>query len=154
MLSRNKIIFIIAIILVNTALALGLYSNCHMDNMLNEVDTAVVVQAMAYRENNMGQEQEYERLTQAEGSRWNHNWQNFVIWMQDILPFLNLYIVNIFSFKPGRFCLNSTGLPSLTLTNIAIISKTGANTIIAHKDKIKSIGLFMYFLYTPPLLTS
>ncbi|NLL87264.1 MAG: hypothetical protein GX229_12370 [Syntrophomonadaceae bacterium] len=88
MLSRNKIIFIIAIILVNTALALGLYSNCHMDNMLNEVDTAGVVQAMAYRENNMGQEQEYERLTQAEGSRWNHNWQNFVIWMQDILPFL------------------------------------------------------------------
>jgi hypothetical protein len=90
MLSRHKIIFIIAIILVNTALALGLYSNCHMDNMLNEVDTAGVVLAMASRENNMGQEQEYERLTQGEGSHWNRNWQNFVIWMQDILPFLRV----------------------------------------------------------------
>ena len=36
--------------------------------------------------------------------------------------------------------MNSTGLPKLILTKIAIISRTGAKTIIAHKDRFIRFG--------------
>ena len=59
----------------------------------------------------------------------------------------NLYILKIFSFKPGRSCLNNIGLPSLNRTSIATINNNGDNAIIAISDNTKSINLLKYFLY-------
>lgn len=54
---------------------------------------------------------------------------------------------NILSFRPGRFCLKMTGVPSLILTSKAVTRRTGERTIRAKKEQTKSKTLLKYFLY-------
>ena len=46
--------------------------------------------------------------------------------------------MHIFSFKPGLFCLNMIGDPSLNLTKSININNKGMRIINATSDKIKS----------------
>src|SRR5690606_14910854 len=64
----------------------------------------------------------------------------------------NLYILKIFSFLPGRACLNITGEPSLNFTKMAIRIINGNNNIIAIKDTIKSNTLLKKYLYIKTIL--
>ena len=66
---------------------------------------------------------------------------------------LNLYIVKIFSFLPGRFCLKIAGLPKNINTNIPVIRNIGKVIIIAINDNIISNSLLMYFWYISIILS-
>ena len=59
----------------------------------------------------------------------------------------NLYISKISPFRPGRFCLNSTGEPNLFFTIYAAKTKIGKRMTKAIPDKIMSINRLKYLLY-------
>ena len=65
---------------------------------------------------------------------------------------LNLYIVKIFSFRPGLCCLKMTGLPSFNLTRTATINNNGLSRIKAVNDSRRSMGLLKKRLYVFALL--
>lgn len=90
MLTRHKVIFLVVIVAVNIALALGFYSNTHLDNMLDDVDTAGVVSKLSSAEERAsGREQEYERLAEPDESYWTRNWHRFMNWLRDKVPLLH-----------------------------------------------------------------
>ena len=57
----------------------------------------------------------------------------------------NLYRRKTFPPLPGRGCRKITGLPNLTRTRSAVISRTGDRTISASRERVKSKSRLMYF---------
>ncbi|NLO22373.1 MAG: hypothetical protein GX119_10320 [Syntrophomonadaceae bacterium] len=85
MLTRHKIIFILVLVAVNLALALGLYANNHLDNFVDAVGVVGELTS-ADEEKVSGEEQKYELVEEADNSYWTNNWHLFSNWLRDKVP--------------------------------------------------------------------